>query len=66
MRSGWLSLVLAVGMDSIRCFRHQVFKHGVATRDAPERRLVESPGMGRVSAIPKVRGLHHYYTRLAA
>ena len=30
-----------------------------------ERRLVESPGMGRVSAIPKVRGLHHYYTRLA-
>ena len=31
-----------------------------------ERRLVESPGMGRVSAIPKVRGLHHYYTRLAA
>ena len=34
--------------------------------DAPEPRRVESPAMGKVSAIPKVGGLHHYYTRRAA
>ncbi len=27
---------------------------------------VESPAMGKVRAIPKVGGLHHYYTRHAA
>ena len=26
----------------------------------------ESPAMGKVRAIPKVGGLHHYYTRHAA
>ena len=35
-------------------------------KDAPEPRLVESPAMGKVRAIPKVGGLHHYYTRRAA
>ena len=35
-------------------------------KDAPEPRLVESPAMGRVTAVPKVGGLHQYYTRLAA
>ena len=27
---------------------------------------VESPAMGKVRAIPKVGGLHHYYSRRAA
>ena len=35
-------------------------------KDAPEPRRIESPAMGKVSAIPKVGGLHHYYTRRAA
>ncbi len=35
-------------------------------KDAPEPRRVESPAMGKVRAIPKVGGLHHYYTRHAA
>ena len=35
-------------------------------KDAPEPRPVESPTMGKVAAVPKVGGLHHYYTRLAA
>ena len=34
--------------------------------DAPVPRPVESPAVGRVTAIPQVGGLHHYYTRLAA
>ena len=40
----------------------------VACRDkgAMEPRRVESPAMGKVRAIPKVGGLHHYYTRHAA
>ena len=28
-------------------------------KDAPEPRRIESPAMGKVSAIPKVGGLHH-------
>ncbi len=35
-------------------------------KDAPVPRPVESSAMGRVTAVPKVGGLHHYYTRLAA
>ena len=35
-------------------------------KDAPEPRPVETPAMGRVTAIPMVGGLHHYYTPLAA
>jgi len=35
-------------------------------KDAPEPRPVETPAMGRVTAIPMVGGLHPYYTRLAA
>ncbi len=34
-------------------------------KDAPEPRAIESPSTGKVTAIPKVGGLHHYYTRLA-
>jgi transposase InsO family protein len=33
--------------------------------NAPVRREVEPPSNGRVIAIPKVGGLHHYYTRAA-
>ena len=28
--------------------------------------MSESPTMGKVRAIPKLSGLHHYYTRRAA
>ena len=41
-------------------------QHLMAEAPAPEPRRVESPAMGQVSAIPKVGGLHHYYTRRAA
>ncbi len=35
-------------------------------KDAPDSRPVEPPEVGKVVAIPKVGGLHHHYTRLAA
>lgn len=35
------------------------------SHDSPIPRLVESPDLGRVIAIPKVVGLHHHYLRQA-
>ena len=35
-------------------------------KDAPEPRPVQAPSTGKVTAVPKVGGLHHYYSRLAA
>ena len=47
-------------------YYHACRTHLSLEKDAPEPRLVESPTMGNVTAVPKVGGLHHYYTRLAA
>jgi len=47
-------------------YYHSCRTHLSREKDAPEPRLVESPTMGKVTAVPKVGGLHHYYTRLAA
>ena len=47
-------------------YDHSCRTHVSREKDAPEPRLVESPTMGKVTAVPKVGGLHHYYKRLAA
>ena len=47
-------------------YYHSCRTHLSLEKDAPEPRRVESPAMGKVRAIPKVGGLHHYYTRHAA
>ena len=47
-------------------YYHSCRTHLSLEKDAPEPRRVESPTMGKVRAIPKVGGLHHYYTRRAA
>ena len=47
-------------------YYHSCRTHLSLDKDAPEPRPVENPAMGRVTAIPMVGGLHHYYTRLAA
>ena len=40
-------------------YYHSRRTHLSLEKDAPEPRRVESPAMGKVSAIPKVGGLHH-------
>jgi hypothetical protein len=35
-------------------------------KDAPVSRLVVPPSLGHAIEIPKVGGLHHFYTRKAA
>ncbi len=47
-------------------YYHSCRTHLSLEKDAPEQRPVQWPSMGRVTAIPKVGGLHHYYCRLAA
>jgi hypothetical protein len=47
-------------------YYHSCRTHLSLEKDAPEQRPVQWPSMGRVAAIPKVGGLHHYYSRLAA
>jgi len=47
-------------------YYHSCRTHLSRDKDAPEPRLVESPTMGNVTAVPKVGGLHHYDPRLAA
>ena len=47
-------------------YYHSCRTHLSLEKDAPEPRRVESPAMGKVRGIPKVGGLHHYYTRRAA
>ena len=49
------------GCNLMHC-RVLVSSHQHLMAEAP----VESPAMGKVSAIPKVGGLHHHYTRRAA
>jgi len=38
----------------------------LALEKAPERRRVQGRELGRVTAFPEVRGLHHRYERVAA
>ena len=47
-------------------YYHSCRTHLSLEKDAPDSRPVEPPEMGKVVAIPKVGGLHHHYTRLAA
>ena len=47
-------------------YYHSCRTHLSLEKDAPEPRRVELPARGKVSAIPKVGGLHHHYTRRAA
>ena len=47
-------------------YYHSCRTHLSLQKDAPEPRPVQPPSMGRVTVVPKVGGLHHYYARLAA
>ena len=47
-------------------YYHSCRTHLELQKDAPEPRPVQPPSMGRVTVVPKLGGLHHYYARLAA
>ena len=47
-------------------YYHSCRTHLSLQKDAPEPRPVQPLSMGRVTVVPKVGGLHHYYARLAA
>ena len=47
-------------------YYHSCRTHLSLKKDAPDSRPVEPPEMGKVVAIPKIGGLHHHYTRVAA
>jgi putative transposase len=47
-------------------YYHACRTHASLDKDTPDQRQVEAPHMGRVTAIPKVGGLHHLHTRRAA
>ncbi len=47
-------------------YYHSCRTHLSLEKDAPKPRPVESQVIGPVTTVPKVGGLHYYYTRLAA
>jgi putative transposase len=47
-------------------YYHRARTHLSLDKDAPDRRPIEPPELGRVIQIPEVGGLHHRYVRLAA
>ena len=47
-------------------YYHSCRTHLSLEKDSPDSRPVEPSEMGKVITIPKVGGLHHRYTRLAA
>jgi putative transposase len=65
-------LIVLNELHLLRCARayasyyNQDRPHMSLDGDAPERRVVEPPGNGNVVALPRLGGLHHRYTRLAA
>ena len=47
-------------------YYHKSRTHLSLSKDSPEPRPIQAPGMGRVVAVPQVGGLHHRYERRAA
>ena len=49
-----------------RASDHRPRTHLSLETDAPDRRPIERPEMGRIVPMPEVGGLHHRYARQAA
>ena len=47
-------------------YYNQIRTHLSLKKDAPETRTIQQPDQGRVVKFPRVGGLHHEYSRLAA
>jgi hypothetical protein len=54
--------IIRTYVDYYHCDR----THLALDKDAPEPRVAQPLGVGRVVALPRVGGLHHRYERLAA
>jgi Integrase core domain len=68
-----LNHVLVLGERHLRrvlvryfAYYHRARPHLSLNKDAPDRRSIEPPELGRVIQIPEVGGLHHRYVRRAA
>ena len=51
--------------DYLRNYYHPCRCHQSLGGNSPEPRLIEPPALGKVVAISKVGGLHHFYRRSA-
>jgi hypothetical protein len=51
---------------SYLAYYHSARTHLSLEKDAPDRRPVHPPEVGKVIALPHVGGLHHQYVRIAA
>ena len=47
-------------------YYHRSRTHLALSKDAPDPRPVQPPGMGEIVELPQVGGLHHRYVRRAA
>jgi len=52
--------------DGYFAYYQQTRTHLALDKDAPDLRLIEPPGVGRIVQLPEVGGLHHRYSRRAA
>jgi hypothetical protein len=46
-------------------YYHRLRTHLSLGKDAPVRRALQAPEMGKIVELPEVGGLHHRYERLA-
>jgi hypothetical protein len=60
----FLEIVRIYGMSSNS--PHTRITHFSLEKDAPETRTSQTPEQGRVVKFPRVGGLHHEYSRMAA
>jgi len=73
IRRECLNHVLVLGERHLRrilnryfAYYHRARTHLSLDKDAPDRRLIEPPEVGRIVQLPEVGGLHHRYIRQAA
>ena len=72
LRRACVDHVIVLGAEHLRGivgrfldYYHRERTHQGLERNSPEPREIERPSKGRVLALPRVGGLHHWYTRVA-
>jgi hypothetical protein len=62
----WVAISTAVSHPAVFAYYHRPRTHLSLEKDAPDRRPIERPAVGRVVPMPEVGGRHHRYARQAA